>query len=261
MYLETCWFGSPALGFETTRLPNLWRCLTHTELGGSGQGNRESMVLHDSQHPRSMGCLALHIDIHHWLIARLTPMFCVIQHILDASTARTDSTSMQPVLGLAVCISCYAAAPAAEFGATGAHSLTPPSMEMHSDAWYLGLLPLQLVQGPGSHRSTRAWVSRVLTQGFPGQHLPKLYQEMGFLLPQNRNLREGEKPLADTSVCIWSCSCWRKNLGRILQHMPTAKGWWRKGLEDRGRVTMWRSAGGFKRKQVPRAGGRSRCAH
>lgn len=32
------------------------------------------------------------------------------------------------------------------------------------------------------------------------QHLPKLHQDMGFLLPQNRNLTEGKKLLADTSL-------------------------------------------------------------
>lgn len=48
-----------------------------------------------------------------------------------------------------------------------------------------------------------------------GQHLPELHQQMGFLLPQNRNLTEGKKLLADTSLhlkLLW------KNWENITAH-------------------------------------------
>lgn len=70
------------------------------------------------------------------------------------------------------------------------------------------------------------------------QHLAKLYLDMKFLPYQNRNLMEGKKLMADISVCICNCSCRRKKHSRLLEHMPTARGWWRTGLEDRGRVAM-----------------------
>lgn len=60
-----------------------------------------------------------------------------------------------------------------------------------------------------------------------GKHLPKLHQQMGFLLPQNRNLTEGKKLLADTSLhlkLLWKK--WEKYYSTCQQ--PRAggeKGW------------------------------------
>ena len=52
-------------------------------------------------------------------------------------------------------------------GLQGTDGLAPPSTKIHSDARSLGFLCLQLVRGPSSHGSASAWVSGVLTQGFP----------------------------------------------------------------------------------------------
>ena len=167
VYLETCWFGSPELGFETTQLPNPWRCLTHTELGSSGQGSRGSMVPHNPQHPRSVGRLAPHTGI-----PASSPSLpaCFVQSSAFWTLALHRPTA--PACSPASASLC--ASPATlqlrmlNSWLQGTDGLAPPSTEMHSDARCLGLLPLQLVHGPGSHGSTRAWVSGVLTRSFPG---------------------------------------------------------------------------------------------
>lgn len=125
------------------------------------------------------------------------------------------------------------------------YSLTPPSREMLRHAWSLGLLPLQLVPVPGSHGNTRTWVPSILTLGFPGSStsLNSFFPKAG------TSIRV--KSCGQTPLCIWSC-CGKT--GRILQHVPTAKGWWRKRLEDKRRVITWRST--RDQKQVPPAGGK-----
>lgn len=115
---------------------------------------------------------------------------------------------------------------------------TPPSREMLRHAWSLGLLPLQLVPVPGSPGNTRAWVLSILTEGFPGNSTPlNSTRRWGSFFPKTgTSLRV--KSCRQAHLCVWSC-CGKT--GRMLQHVPTAKGWWRKRLEERRRVITWRS--------------------
>lgn len=122
MCLETCWFGSCELGFETTQLPNPGRCLTHADLGGSGQGVGDTWCPTTCSTPGAQGTRTPpRAPLAHrpaYLRVLRHPVCFGCQHCTDSP-------------GLAVCVPCHAAAQDAEFGAAGDRR---PHVTQHEDA-------------------------------------------------------------------------------------------------------------------------------
>lgn len=194
---------------------------------GSGQESRGSTAPHDLQHPR----------MHTWAFLDHHPDYLHV--FCDLACFRCQDCPAHSPSSALLCVSCATLGlQVLSLGLQRTGSLTPAGREMLRHAWSLGLLPLQLVRGPGFHGNTRAWVPRILTQGFPGDStsLNSTWRWGSFFPKTGTSLRV--KSCWQTHLCIWSC-CGKT--GRTLQHMPAAKGWWRKGLEGRGRVITWRS--------------------
>lgn len=203
---------------------------------GSGQESRESTALHDLQHPRmhTWPFLDHHPDYLH--------VFCVLTRFrCQDCPAHSPSSAL-------LCVPCATLGlQVLSLGLQGTGSLTPASREMLRHAWSLGFLPPQLVRGPGFHGNTRAWVPRILTQGFPGDSTSLNSTWRGFLLPQNRNLTEGKKLLADTSLhleLLW------KNWENITAH-ASSQGLVEERAGGQRKGNHMEIHKGFKRKQVP----------
>lgn len=154
----------------------------------------------------------------------------------------------QSILSLVVCTLCHTGAPGAEFGAAGdwqPHTSQQGDAQACLESWPPPSAACTWPWLPQQHKSLGP---QDPNPGLPrGQHLPKLHLEMGFLLPQNRNLTEGKKLLADTSLhleLLW------KNWENIRAH-ASSQGLVEERAGGQRKGNHMEIHKGFKRKQVP----------